>query len=76
MSARRRRVAIVAIVAFVALLPVALTGDTEPSYIRGSECSRMVAQLRETRDYVPAMRPCLGEEDSPNVQDILDRSKP
>lgn len=58
-------------VAFAVLLPVALSAEREPSYINGSECARMVALLRDTRDYVPAMRPCLGEEDSPAVIDIL-----
>lgn len=37
----------------------------------GAPCWAMTAQLIATRDYVPAMHACLGEEDSPAVAVIL-----
>ena len=37
----------------------------------GAPCYSAVAELLATRDYVPAMAPCLGEEDSPAVAVIL-----
>ena len=35
------------------------------------ECVAMVADLYATRDYIGAMAPCLGAEDSPAVDAIL-----
>lgn len=37
----------------------------------GAPCWAIASQLIATRDYVPAMHACLGEEDSPAVAVIL-----
>lgn len=49
-----------------ALAPVYLTSE-----ITGRDCQAVAADLMATRDYVPSMAPCLGEEDSPAVAVIL-----
>lgn len=50
----------------VALAPVYLTSE-----VTGRDCQAVAADLMATRNYLPAMASCLGEEDSPAVAVIL-----
>jgi hypothetical protein len=52
--------AMVAVIAPIIIAPITPT-----------ECQTMADTLRVTRDYVPAMHTCLGDEDSPLVDSIL-----
>lgn len=51
----------------VALAPVYVMSERY-----GLDCQAVAADLMATRDYLPRMAPCLGEEDSAAVAVILD----